>query len=115
MKAGSSSLRTLRVRSAAWSYTLGRRKLGLNGVNLICQDVSLAGGDMPRSRTVGLMIGTTTVDMVIAEFGREVTSKLRTGHGSKEDHLRGPFETMLAAIARSLGLKITSIGETRLP
>jgi hypothetical protein len=61
------------------------------------------------------MIGTTTVDMVIAEFGREVTSKLRTGHGSKEDHLRGPFETMLAAIARSLGLKITSIGETRLP
>lgn len=70
---------------------------------------------MPRSRTVGLKIGTTTVDMVIAEFGREVTSKLRTGHGSKEDHLRGPFERMLSAIAGSLGLKITTIGETRLP
>ncbi|MGK3203724.1 type ISP restriction/modification enzyme [Amycolatopsis sp. MEPSY49] len=64
---------------------------------------------------MGLKIGTTTVDMVIAEFGREVTSKLRTGHGSKEDHLRGPFERMLAAIAGSLGLKITMIGETRLP
>ncbi|MEU8638347.1 type ISP restriction/modification enzyme [Amycolatopsis sp. NPDC048633] len=61
------------------------------------------------------MIGTTTVDMVISEFGREVTSKLRTGHGSREDHLRGPFERMLAAIAGSLGLKITTIGETRLP
>ncbi|QKV79532.1 type ISP restriction/modification enzyme [Amycolatopsis sp. Hca4] len=61
------------------------------------------------------MIGTTVIETVIAEFGREVTSKLLTGHGSKEDHLRGPFERMLAAIAGSLGLKITSIGETRLP
>ncbi|MEV4142494.1 type ISP restriction/modification enzyme [Amycolatopsis sp. NPDC049691] len=64
---------------------------------------------------MGLTIGSTTVDMVIAEFGREVTGKLRTGHGSKEDHLRGPFERMLAAVAGSLGLKITTIGETRLP
>ncbi|MGW3961193.1 type ISP restriction/modification enzyme [Amycolatopsis sp. NPDC005003] len=70
---------------------------------------------MPRSRTVGITIGTTVVETVIAEFGREVTSKLRTGHGSREDHLRGPFERMLGAIAGSLGLKITSIGETRLP
>ncbi len=72
-------------------------------------------GDMPRSRTVGLTIGTTTIDMVIAQFGSEVTRKLRTGQGSKEDHLRGPFEHMLSAIADSLGLAITTIGETRLP
>jgi hypothetical protein len=70
---------------------------------------------MSRSRTVGLTIGTTTIDMVVAEFGREVTRKLRTGQGSQEDHLRGPFEHMLSAIAQSLGLKITTIGETRLP
>lgn len=70
---------------------------------------------MSQSRSVGLTIGTTTIDMVIAQFGSEVTRKLRTGHGSKEDHLRGPFERMLSAIAGSLGLSITTIGETRLP
>jgi hypothetical protein len=64
---------------------------------------------------VGLTIGSTTFDMVISEFGREVTRKLRTKQGSQEDHLRGPFEHMLAAVANSLGLKITTIGETRLP
>lgn len=70
---------------------------------------------MPRSRTVGLATGVTTIDVVIAEFGREVTRKLRSGQGSTEDHLRGPFERMLSAIANSLGLTITTIGETRLP
>ncbi|MFI5706894.1 type ISP restriction/modification enzyme [Kribbella sp. NPDC051620] len=44
-----------------------------------------------------------------------MTKKLRTGQGSREDHLRGPFERMLAAAASSLGLKLTAIGETRLP
>lgn len=70
---------------------------------------------MPRGRSVGLTVGITTIDMVIAQFGSEVTRKLRTGQGSKEDHLRGPFEHMLSAIADSLGLAITTIGETRLP
>lgn len=70
---------------------------------------------MPRSRAVGLATGVTTIDVVIAEFGREVTRKLRSGQGSTEDHLRGPFERMLSAIANSLGLTITTIGETRLP
>jgi hypothetical protein len=70
---------------------------------------------MRRSRPVGLANGVSPFDAVIADFGREVTQKLRTGHGSREDHLRGPFEQMLGAIAGSLGLKITTIGETRLP
>lgn len=70
---------------------------------------------MPRSHTVGLSIGTTTVDVVVAKFGSEVTKKLKTGKGSQEDHLRGPFERMLTGIAESLGLTITTIGETRLP
>lgn len=70
---------------------------------------------MPRSRTIGLTKVTERIDVVIAEFGRDVTRKLRSGQGSEEDHLRGPFEQMLAKIASSLGLKITIIGETRLP
>lgn len=70
---------------------------------------------MPRSHTVGMSLGATTLDLVVATFGSEVTKKLRTGQGSQEDHLRGPFERMLTAIAESLGLTITTIGETRLP
>ncbi|GAB3886656.1 hypothetical protein GCM10029964_051300 [Kibdelosporangium lantanae] len=70
---------------------------------------------MSRNRRVGLTVGTTTFDMAVAEFGREVTRKLRTRMGSQEDHLRAPFERMLTAVANSLGLKITTIGETRLP
>jgi hypothetical protein len=69
---------------------------------------------MRRSRPAGLANGVSPFDAVIAEFGREVTQKLRTEQGSREDHLRGPFEQMLTAIANSLGLKITTIGETRL-
>lgn len=54
-------------------------------------------------------------NVIVADFGRAVTRKLRTGQGSPEDHLRGPFERMLSMIADSLGLTITTIGETRLP
>jgi hypothetical protein len=59
--------------------------------------------------------GAVAVDVVVAQFGRDVGKKLRTGLGSQEDHLRGPFERMLTAVARSLGLTVTVIGETRLP
>jgi hypothetical protein len=52
---------------------------------------------------------------IISKFGREVSRKLRTGQGSPEDHLRGPFEQMLLDAATDLGLKITPIGEMRLP
>lgn len=69
---------------------------------------------MPPSRRVDLN-GATSMDAVIAAFGREVTRKLRTNVGSPEDHLRGPFERMLSTIAKGLGLTITTIGETRLP
>lgn len=55
------------------------------------------------------------LELVISDFGRAVTRKILTGHGSQEDHLRGPFEKMLAAIAASLGLSVTTIGEARLP
>jgi type ISP restriction-modification system protein/N-6 DNA methylase len=75
----------------------------------------LAGGDMPRSRAIGLTRVSERINVVISEFGRDVTKKLRTGQGSEEDHLRGPFELMLGKIATSLGLKITTIGETSLP
>lgn len=68
---------------------------------------------MPPSQRAGL--NGTAMDAVIAEFGREVARKLRTNEGSPEDHLRGPFERMLSAIGASLGLTITTIGETRLP
>lgn len=52
---------------------------------------------------------------IISGFGREVTRKLLTGKGSREDHLRGPLERMLIEFAKTLGLKVTPIGETRLP
>ncbi|WP_158684578.1 type ISP restriction/modification enzyme [Amycolatopsis orientalis] len=55
------------------------------------------------------------LELVISDFGRAVTRKLLTGQGSPEDHLRGPFEKMFASIAESLGLPVTTIGETRLP
>lgn len=70
---------------------------------------------MSRRRALGLTRSTETIDVVIAEFGREVTPKLQSKVGSREDHLRRPFENMLSAIADSLGLTITTIGETRLP
>src|SRR4051794_30129981 len=70
---------------------------------------------MARGKTVPLNRGLNRIDVVISEFGREVTRKIRTRQGSPEDHLRAPFERMLQDIAVSLGLKITPIGETRLP
>lgn len=68
---------------------------------------------MPQRQRVGQ--NGTAIDALVAEFGREVTRKLLTNDGSPEDHLRGPFERMLSSIAASLGLTITTIGETRLP
>jgi hypothetical protein len=73
------------------------------------------GSHMPRPKTSPFLRSVNHIDVVISDFGREVTRKLRTGHGSQEDHLRGPFERMLRDVARSLGLAITPIGETRLP
>jgi hypothetical protein len=70
---------------------------------------------MAGKKTFPLRNGTNHIDVVISQFGRDVTRKLRTGQGSEEDHLRGPFELMLRDVARSLGLSITTIGETRLP
>lgn len=70
---------------------------------------------MAPRKTTPLQRSVNRIDVVISEFGREVTRKIRTRQGSQEDHLRGPFERMLLAIAGSLGLKITPIGETRLP
>lgn len=69
---------------------------------------------MSRSRAVGLA-DDDGLNVIVADFGRAVTRKLRTGQGSPEDHLRGPFERMLSRIADSLGLTITTVGETRLP
>ena len=69
---------------------------------------------MSRSQVAGLA-GDDDFNVIVADFGRAVTRKLRTGQGSPEDHLRGPFERMLSMIADSLGLGITTIGETRLP
>lgn len=70
---------------------------------------------MRRDRRVAATNGTAGLELVISDFGRAVTRKLLTGHGSQEDHLRGPFEKMLTVIAESVGLPITTIGETRLP
>ncbi|MDI5978592.1 type ISP restriction/modification enzyme [Amycolatopsis magusensis] len=70
---------------------------------------------MRRNRGLNSTNGSYAVELVISDFGRAVTRKLRTGQGSPEDHLRGPFEKMLAGMASSLGLSITTIGETRLP
>ncbi|OXM51925.1 DNA methyltransferase [Amycolatopsis alba DSM 44262] len=70
---------------------------------------------MRRSRAVVEAKGAPALELVISDFGRAVTRKLLTGQGSQEDHLRGPFEKMIAAIAASVGLPVTTIGETRLP
>lgn len=70
---------------------------------------------MVRGRTTPLLRQANRIDGIISQFGSEVTRKLRTGQGFQEDHLRGPFERMLVDLANSLGLKITPIGETRLP
>jgi hypothetical protein len=70
---------------------------------------------MRRNHDTTAASSTLALEMVISDFGRSVTRKLLTGHGSQDDHLRGPFEKMLTAIAESLGLPITTIGETRLP
>lgn len=68
----------------------------------------------PHSR-VGAPLRGEAIDRAVAEYGHEIGRKLRTLQGSPEDHLRGPFERMLAAIGGSLGLAVTTIGETRLP
>ncbi|GAB3561988.1 hypothetical protein GCM10027445_01730 [Amycolatopsis endophytica] len=70
---------------------------------------------MQGNRRIGNARGSYDVDVVISDFGRAVTRKLRTGQGSPENHLRGPFEKMVAALAAGLGLTITTIGETQLP
>ncbi|GAA5172242.1 hypothetical protein GCM10023214_53480 [Amycolatopsis dongchuanensis] len=70
---------------------------------------------MRRGQRVTVTNGTPDFELVISDFGRAVTRKLRTGHGSQEDHLRGPFEKMLTSIAESLGLAVTTVGETMLP
>lgn len=70
---------------------------------------------MARSKTTTLLRHANRIDVVIAKFGSEVTRKLRTQQGFQEDHLRGPFEHMLLDVASSLGLRITPVGETRLP
>lgn len=70
---------------------------------------------MPRKRPGVPSRGSISIDSVVADFGREVLVKLRTGHGSAEDHLRNPFERMLVAIGKGLGLPVAMIGETRLP
>lgn len=70
---------------------------------------------MTRNKPTPLLRQVNNIDVIISEFGREVTRKLSTGQGSQEDHLRSPLERMLGDVARSLGLRITSVGETRLP
>jgi hypothetical protein len=70
---------------------------------------------MNRSTTTPRLRQANFIDVAISKFGREVTRKLRTGQGAPEDHLRGPFERLLLDVANDLGLKITPIGETRLP
>ena len=55
------------------------------------------------------------LDEVLAEFGRAVELKLRSGQGSPEDHLRGPFETALVDAGTLLGLSVTAIGQAQLP
>lgn len=70
---------------------------------------------MPRVGAAEEQLGTAAIDLAVARFGREVSRKLRTGVGSGEDHLRGPFESMMRAVADSFGLTVTMIGETRLP
>jgi hypothetical protein len=70
---------------------------------------------MNRSTTTPRLRQENHIDVFISKFGREVTRKLRTGQGAPEDHLRGPFERLLLDVANDLGLKITPIGETRLP
>lgn len=55
------------------------------------------------------------VEKTVSRFGHEVSRKLRTRHGSSEDHLRGPFEQLLSSLAGKYGLDITTVGEARLP
>lgn len=70
---------------------------------------------MVRGKATPLLRQATLIDVVVSKFGSEVARKLRTGQGSQEDHLRGPFEQMLRGVASGLSLKVTPIGETRLP
>jgi hypothetical protein len=55
------------------------------------------------------------LDELLADFGRAVAPKLRSGQGSPEDHLRGPFEAVLVEAAARLGLSLTAIGQAQLP
>ncbi len=70
---------------------------------------------MRQDRGVTAANGAPALESAISDFGRAVTRKLLTGQGSSEDHLRGPFEKMLTALAESVGLSVTTIGETNLP
>lgn len=82
---------------------------------VVAISVSSSTSDMSRSTTTPRLRQADHIDVIISKFGREVTRKLRTGQGAPEDHLRGPFERLLLDVANDLGLKITPIGETRLP
>ncbi len=73
------------------------------------------GGTMAQRRSTPPARGIEAIDVAISAFGSEVGRKLRTGHGSNEDHIRGPFESLLSAVAEMRALSITMIGETRLP
>ncbi|MFI6098156.1 type ISP restriction/modification enzyme [Lentzea sp. NPDC051213] len=51
--------------------------------------------------------------VAVSRFGAEVQPKLG-GSGQPEDQMRGPLETLLKSVARSLGLELNPVGETSL-
>jgi hypothetical protein len=53
------------------------------------------------------------VKVAVSLFGAEVTPKLK-GDGWQEDQLRGPLESLVRTVSRSLGLEVTLIGEVPL-
>ncbi|MFI7003618.1 type ISP restriction/modification enzyme [Nocardia sp. NPDC050175] len=70
---------------------------------------------MGQKSTASALNAAGIIDSIVSKFGKAVTRKLLTRQGSPEDHLRAPFEKLLADMAKSLGLSIVIIGETRLP
>jgi hypothetical protein len=58
----------------------------------------------------------TAIHEALLNFAEAVTAKMnQLTHGEPEDQLRGPFEQLMADVARALGWNVVCTGETPLP
>ena len=50
----------------------------------------------------------------VSVFGATVAPRLSSGAGEPEDQMRGPLETLVAAVGQEIGLTVATIGESSL-